>query len=198
MRTGVPVFILAARMPWRVMLSVSPCDAGSAMRPPSTLWRPMCISPPRNVPAVITTQPALSSAPQSVFTPRARPCSTVSSVAWSCQMSSSGVESSALRHRQMNLPRSHCALGLHTAGPLLRLSMRNCMAVASVTMPICPPSASTSRTIWPLAMPPTAGLQLIWAILFMSMVTRQVLAPMRAEAAAASHPAWPPPITSTS
>ena len=37
--------------------------------------------------------------------------------------------------------------GLHTAGPLPRLSMRNCMAVASVTRPICPPSASISRTI---------------------------------------------------
>jgi hypothetical protein len=63
------------------------------------------------------------------------------------------------------------------------------MAVASVTRPICPPSASISLTICPLAMPPTAGLQLICAILFMSMVTRQVLAPMLAAAVAASHPA---------
>ena len=36
------------------------------------------------------------------------------------------------------------------------------MAVASVRTPIAPPSASISRTIWPLATPPIAGLQLIW------------------------------------
>ena len=198
MRTGVPVFILPARMPCRVMLSVSPCDAGSAMRPPSTLRRPMCISPPRNVPAVITTQPALSSAPHTVRTPQARPPSTISSVAMSCQMSRPSVRSSSVRHCQMNFPLSHCALGLHTAGPLLRLSIRNCMAVASVTMAVRPPRASISLTICPLAMPPMAGLQLIWAILFMSIVTRHVLAPMPAEAAAASQPACPPPITITS
>ena len=49
-----------------------------------------------------------------------------------------------------------------------------------------------------LAMPPTAGLQLICAILFMSIVIRQVLAPSFAAAQAASQPAWPPPMTRTS
>ena len=124
--------------------------------------------------------------------------STRSSSAWSCQMSSPSMWSSVSRHFQMNFSRSHWARGLHTAGPLPRLSIRNCMAVASVTRPISPPRASNSLTIWPLAIPPTAGLHDIWAILFMSIVTRHVLAPMRAEATAASQPAWPPPITITS
>ena len=133
-----------------------------------------------------------------VFTPVALPSFTSSSFTWSCQMSRLGRFSRISLHAQMNLPRSHCALGLHIAGPLLRLSMRNCMAVWSVTSPICPPKASISRTICPLAMPPTAGLQLICAILFMSMVSRHVLAPNLALAAAASQPACPAPTTTTS
>jgi hypothetical protein len=47
-------------------------------------------------------------------------------------------------------------------------------------------------------MPPIAGLQLIWAILFISIVTRQVFLPKFAAAAAASQPAWPAPITNMS
>jgi hypothetical protein len=43
-----------------------------------------------------------------------------------------------------------------------------------------------------------AGLHDICAILFMSIVTRQVLAPMLALAQAASQPACPPPTTMTS
>ena len=210
MRTGVPVFIRAERMPWRVMLSVKWGTAGSAIRPPGTILRPMCISPLRNVPAVMMTALALSSQPQMVFTPTtclagSSSCcscvatsSTNNSSAWSCQMSKCSVASSTDRHFQMNLPRSHWARGLHTAGPFERFNMRNWIAVASVTSPICPPSASISRTICPLAIPPTAGLHDIWAILFMSMVTRQVRAPMFAAAVAASQPACPPPMTSTS
>ena len=158
----------------------------------------MCSSPLRKVPAVMMTLFALTSTPQTVRTPTASPFSTSSSSTWSCQMSRLGVVSRRSRHFQMNFPLSHWARGLHTAGPLERLSMRNWMAVASVTMPICPPNASISRTICPLAIPPMAGLQLIWAILFMSMVMSSVEAPMLAEAVAASHPAWPPPTTTTS
>ena len=237
MRTGVPVFMRALRMPWRVMLSVRCSAAGSAMRPPFTMRRPMCIRPLRKVPAVSTTQGAWNSAPQMVRTPVtvaaggigaaaaawaaafswaavfSAPVAVVwytallaqftglvvrSSSTWSCQMSRLAVSSSTLRHCQMNFPRSHCARGLHMAGPLLRLSMRNCMAVASVTRPICPPRASISRTICPLAMPPTAGLHDIWAILFMSIVMSSVRAPMLALAVAASQPACPPPMTITS
>ena len=209
MRTGVPVFIRAVVIPWRVMLSVKWGTAGSAIRPPGTILRPMCIRPFRNVPAVMMTALARSSHPQIVFTPTTAllevletpdipVSSTISSSAWSCQISRLSVWSSFLRHSQINLPRSHWARGLHMAGPLERLSIRNWMAVASVTKAICPPMASISRTIWPLAIPPMAGLHDICAILFISIVTRQVFAPILAEAQAASHPACPPPITSTS
>ena len=93
---------------------------------------------------------------------------------------------------------AHCARGLHMAGPLERFNMRNWIAVLSVTNPIYPPKASISRTICPLAIPPTAGLQLICPILFMSIVIRQVFEPRFAAAAAASQPACPAPITITS
>ena len=102
------------------------------------------------------------------------------------------------RQAQMNLPRSHCARGLHMAGPFERLSIRNWMAVRSVTKPMYPPNASISLTICPFAIPPTAGLQLICPILFMSIVMRHVFEPKLAAAAAASQPAWPAPITITS
>ena len=180
------------------MLSVKWATAGSAMRPPGTCLRPMCNSPLRNVPAVTTMLFAWNSAPQMVRMPQASPFSVSSSSAWSCQMSRLGVWSSTSRHFQMNLPRPHWARGLHTAGPFERLSILNWMAVASVTSAICPPSESISRTICPLAMPPTAGLHDICAILFMSMVTSSVLAPMLAAAVAASHPACPAPMTMTS
>src|SRR5688572_33203633 len=90
---------------------------------------------------------------------------------------------------------SHWARGPHTAGPLLRLSMRNWMPVLSVAMPIRPPRASISRTIWPLASPPIAGLQLIAPIFDGSRVTSATRAPRRDAHHAASAPAWPPPIT---
>src|SRR5687768_7371257 len=61
-----------------------------------------------------------------------------------------------------------------------------------------PPSASISRTIWPFACPPMAGLHDIQPIVSIDMVSSSVRRPMRAHAHAASHPAWPPPTTITS
>ncbi len=75
---------------------------------------------------------------------------------------------------------------------------RNWMPTASVTSPMMPPSASTSRTRWPLAMPPTAGLHDICAIKSRLSVNRAVFSPRRAAAMAASHPACPAPTTTTS
>ena len=72
------------------------------------------------------------------------------------------------------------------------------MPVASIARPITPPRASISRTICPLATPPMAGLQLIWPTVSQLVVSRAVRAPSRAAASAASVPAWPAPITSTS
>ena len=76
--------------------------------------------------------------------------------------------------------------------------MRNWMPLASMHLPITPPRASISRTICPLATPPMAGLQLIWATVSAFIVSRQVLSPSRAAASAASTPAWPAPTTTTS
>src|SRR5208337_3482469 len=61
-----------------------------------------------------------------------------------------------------------------------------------------PPSASTSRTRCPLAMPPTAGLHDICAIRSTLRVNSAVFRPMRAAAMAASQPAWPAPAMTTS
>src|SRR5690606_31997862 len=65
----------------------------------------------------------------------------------------------------------------------------------SAMIPEYPPRASISRTIWPFATPPIAGLQLIWAIVPIFMVMRSTEEPILAAAAAASHPACPPPTT---
>ena len=51
--------------------------------------------------------------------------------------------------------------GGRTAGPLEALSVLKWVPVRSAARPISPPSASSSRTRWPLAVPPTAGLQLM-------------------------------------
>ena len=94
--------------------------------------------------------------------------------------------------------RSACARVARTAGPLLELSVRNWMPASSVAIAIAPPSASTSLTRWPLPMPPIDGLHDIWPSVSMLCVSSSVLRPMRAEASAASVPAWPPPTTITS
>ena len=133
-----------------------------------------------------------------VINPVTSPFSTSNSFTVSCQICRLGVFSNTSLHAPINLLRSHCARGLHIAGPFERFSIRNWIAVLSVISPICPPSASISRTICPLAIPPIAGLQLICPILFISIVIRQVFEPRLAEAAAASQPACPAPITITS
>src|SRR2546427_7389144 len=64
--------------------------------------------------------------------------------------------------------------------------------------PINPPSASISRTRWPFAVPPIAGLHGMWATVSVVSVQSPTCAPSRAAAYAASHPACPAPITITS
>src|SRR5262245_9254890 len=72
------------------------------------------------------------------------------------------------------------------------------MAERSVTRGISPPRASSSRTRWPLAVPPTAGLHDICPMASRFMVRSSARTPIRAAARAASHPACPAPMTSTS
>src|SRR5437879_5028439 len=64
--------------------------------------------------------------------------------------------------------------------------------------PINPPSASISRTRWPFAVPPIAGLHGMCATVSVVSVHSPTWAPSRAAAYAASHPACPAPITITS
>ena len=60
------------------------------------------------------------------------------------------------------------------------------MAVRSVTIPIYPPKAFDFADNLSFGYAPTAGLQLICPILFMSIVMRSVFEPILAAAAAAS------------
>jgi len=70
--------------------------------------------------------------------------------------------------------------------------------IIPATLAITPSSASTSLTRVPLPTPPIDGLHDISPIVSSFCVMRRVRAPDRAAPAAASHPAWPPPITHTS
>src|SRR5436309_9867595 len=72
------------------------------------------------------------------------------------------------------------------------------MPARSAIRPIRPSRASISRTRWPLPSPPIAGLQDMAPTVANRCVIRAVRAPIREAAAAASQPAWPPPITITS
>src|SRR5215475_14453907 len=132
-------------------------------------------------------------------TPAAADCvSTMSSATSACLMYRLGWLSSTSRIFRRYCCLSHCARGDHTAGPRDVFSKRNWIPTASVTSPMMPPSASTSRTKWPLAMPPTAGLHDICAIRSTLSVYSAVFSPMRAQATAASQPACPAPTTTTS
>ena len=69
MRAGVPVFIRSLLKPSCTNCSVSPCEAGSDMRPPGICVLPQCINPFKKVPLVNTTACASTSIPSPVFTP---------------------------------------------------------------------------------------------------------------------------------
>src|SRR5205807_2317145 len=59
-------------------------------------------------------------------------------------------------------------------------------------------SASISRTRWPFAVPPIAGLHGMCATVLRESVQSPTCAPSCAAAYAASQPAWPAPMTITS
>ena len=150
------------------------------------------------MPLVNTTVLDLISKPKLVRTPTILRSSTINPTTISCQKSRLSIPSNVCLHFLEKSIRSDCALGLHIAGPLDWLSILNCIMVSSVTTAEYPPRASISLIICPLATPPIAGLQDIWAMVSMFMVTKSVLAPRLAAAAAPSHPAWPAPTTITS
>ena len=140
---------------------------------------------------VWVTTPATSGVPSA-------PGRVTRSTTMSWRKSSPGVSSSAARTAAAYCARSDWQRGLQTAGPLLVLSIRNWRPVASARVPMRPPRASISRTIWPLPTPPMAGLQDIAPSVSRFIDTSSVRAPRRAAACAASAPAWPPPTTTTS
>ena len=117
--------------------------------------------PFKKVPLFKTTAFVLMEIPMLVLTPTTLFFSTTISSTTSCQKSKFGICSKVSLQVLLNNMRSHCALGLHIAGPLDLFSNLNCMALLSVIIPVHPPSASISLTICPFAIPPIAGLQLI-------------------------------------
>ena len=146
-RGGVPVFMRPTLTPSDASCSVMPVAGGSETRPPGVLTVPTCINPLRKVPAVRITARAVNVIPRTVLTPFTTPPSMTNSLTESCHIYRFGVFSSTRLHSRMNCWRSLCERGLHMAGPLLRLSIRNWMQLRSVTIPIWPPRASISRTI---------------------------------------------------
>ena len=198
MRGGVPVFILPAWKPKRTKSSVIPTLFASAILPPPKFFVPIWINPFKNVPLVTTIDLPNTSYPIPVLTEFALPFFSIMDTTLSCMKSTFGFLSSSNLHSSENLMRSDCALGLYIAAPFERFSILNCSIVLSVTMPDIPPRASISLIIWPLATPPIAGLQLIFAMVSMFMVIRITLEPIVAAACAASQPACPAPITITS
>ncbi len=197
-RGGVPVLNRRSSNPRARSEPESPSAEVSPARPPGVLTSPVCIKAWRNVPVVTTTARARYSAPPRHRRPAARPSSTMIDSTISCRRDSPRWRSTVSLASAWYAFLSHWARGLCIAGPLPRLSRRNWRAVASVIAPIAPPSASTSRTICPLATPPIAGLQLIWPTASQLIVSSAVRRPIRADARAASSPAWPAPTTTTS
>jgi len=156
------------------------------------------MSPPRNVPVVIMTVFDRKRSPHVVTTPSTSPLSTSSFSTVPCLIRRLSCSSSLFFIRRAYFILSACALDERTAGPFLVLSTLNWIPVASIFFPISPPRASISFTRCPFPRPPTAGLHDMNAIWSRLMVRRRVFAPIRDEARAASHPAWPAPITITS
>ncbi len=156
------------------------------------------MSPLKNVPVVKITAPAVSSSPHSVITPFIQFFSTKRSPTAASLISRFSWWRRASCMASRYSFRSACARGPRTAAPLLAFNTRNWIPERSITRPMTPSRASISRTIWPLARPPIAGLQDISPIVSTLWVSKSVLAPTRAAADAASQPACPPPITITS
>ena len=198
MRGGVPVF----RRPCGNFSSFRRDDSviagGSPARPAAWLSSPTCTLPFRNVPAVNTTLRERKRTPTCVTTPATASPSTIRSSQAPWNSHRFGWFSSRRRIAARYRTRSAWARVARTAGPFEPFRMRNWMPASSVAAAMAPPSASISFTRWPLPMPPMDGLQLICPSVSMLCVSSKVAQPTRADASAASVPAWPPPITMTS
>ena len=114
---GVPVFILPDLKPKDSNCAVIPLIALSPILPPPNCLSPRCMLPFKNVPLFKTTALDLILMPIDVLTPTTLFFSTIISCTTSCQKSKFGTFSRVFLHVLLNIFLSHCALGLHIAGP---------------------------------------------------------------------------------
>ena len=98
-------------------------------------FSPIWIFPFKKVPAVRMTEQAWISAPQSVLTPTTLLFSKRRDVTVSCLISKFPTDSKVCLQAEENCHMSHCARGLHMAGPFERFNIRNCSAAWSVMIP---------------------------------------------------------------
>ena len=176
-RGGVPVFSRPCRT--RGLAAIRPASA-SAARPPAPPGRcssPTCTRPFRNVPVVTTSARQPTASPSSNARPATRPRS---------------------RRTRPAPPKSHVRFGSRrqappastSVAPLVRLRARrphgrSPTAVEQLELdagrvdraPHEPPSASISRTRWPFAVPPIAGLHGISATVSLESVHSPTRAP---------------------
>src|ERR1019366_7360733 len=195
---GVPVFIRPRRSPSARRASDRDRADGSFQRPASRWTSPTWMRPRRNVPVVTTAARHASVEPSSRIRPASRPPRTLNPAAVPSATARFGAAARIRAISAAYRTLSDWQRRPRTAVPREPFSTLNWIAVRSATSPIAPPSASISRTTCPFARPPTAGLQLMRPIVARSRVRRSVFFPRRAEASAASQPAWPPPTTTTS
>ena len=146
----------------------------------------------------MTTALTAYTAPRRVTTAATWPSSSRRSVTMACFRSRLGCRSRVRFMSSWYFRRSAWARSEWTAGPLPRLSIRYWMQQRSAALAISPPNASSSRTSWPLPVPPMAGLQGMLPTASRLMVKTTVRHPSRAAAKPASIPAWPAPMTATS
>ena len=153
-RMKVPVVNTTARA-----ASARGSDAGASS---GTVCTHCAIASPRAFASIARASAPTRCAPGGMSTPHAAPSASTrisSTVPAKTSMFATAAICRCTSARYAYL--SHCARGPRTAGPLLAFSTLNWMPDASAARPMIPPSASISRTIWPFASPPIAGLQLI-------------------------------------
>ena len=137
-------------------------------------------------------------APVDSTTCRTAPPSARTSTTWPCRTVRCAWRSRVRFIRSWYFLRSAWARRDQTAGPFRRFNSRYWMQHSSAALAISPPRASSSRTRWPLPVPPMAGLQGMLPTASRLMVKTMVSSPRRAAARAASMPACPAPMTAIS
>ena len=198
-RGGVPVFRRPSAKPSPRKVCDRPSDGASPTRPAGIFSSPIWMRPPRNVPVVSTTRPARMFLPSPSAMPQTRPAaSSIRSSAAPSTMSRVSNSARMLRHRAA----VQLAVGLGA-----RAAHRRPLAAVQ----------HAELDAGPVDRPPHDAVErvdLAHQMAFRETPDRRVARhfsnrrarmrqqcrarPSRAAAAAASHPACPPPITTTS